>query len=49
MKLLEELINAIAVLQSEIKILRIKAMVKSKSLLNPEQLKHLINQLKETH
>ena len=42
-KPLEELINAIAILQSEIQILRIKAMVKSKSLLNPEQLKHLIN------
>ena len=48
-KPLEELINAIAILQSEIKILKIKAMVKSKSLLNPEQLKHLINQSKETH
>ena len=48
-KPLEELINAIAILQSEIKILRIKAMVKSKNLLNPEQLKILINQLKETH
>ena len=34
-KPLEELINAIAILQSEIQILRIKAMVKSKSLLNP--------------
>ena len=48
-KPIEELINAIAILQSEIKILKIKAMVKSKSLLNPEQLKHLINQSKETH
>ena len=48
-KPIEELINAIAMLQSEIKILKIKAMVKSKSLLNPEQLKHLINQSKETH
>ena len=36
-------------LESEIKILEIKAMVEFKSLLNPEQLKHLINQLKETH
>ena len=48
-KPLEELINAISILQSEIKILKIKAMIKSKSLLNPEQLKHLINQSKETH
>ena len=48
-KPIEELINAIAILQSKIKILKIKAMVKSKSLLNPEQLKHLINQSKETH
>ena len=48
-KPIEELINAIAILQSEIKILKIKAMVKSKNLLNPEQLKHLINQSKETH
>jgi len=49
MKPIEELIKAIAILQSEIKILEIKAMVEFKSLLNPEQLKHLINQLKETH
>ena len=48
-KPIEELINAIAILQSKIKILKIKAMVKSKNLLNPEQLKHLINQSKETH
>lgn len=48
-KPIEELIKAIAILQSEIKILEIKAMVEFKSLLNPEQLKHLINQLKETH
>ena len=49
MKPIEELIKAIAILQSEIKILEIKAMVEFKSLLNPEQLKHLINQSKETH
>jgi len=49
MKPIEELIKAIAILQSEIKILEIKVMVEFKSLLNPEQLKHLINQLKETH
>ena len=49
MKPIEELIKAIAILQSEMKILEIKAMVEFKSLLNPEQLKHLINQLKETH
>ena len=48
-KPIEELIKAIAILQSEIKILEIKAMVEFKSLLNPEQLKHLINQSKETH
>jgi hypothetical protein len=30
-----------AILQSKIKILEIKAVVESKSLLNPEQLKHL--------
>ena len=39
----------IQILESEIKILEIKAMVEFKSLLNPEQLKHLINQSKETH
>jgi len=48
-KPIEELIKTIAIRQSEIKILRIQAMVEAKSLLNPEQLKHLINQSKENH
>ena len=48
-KPIEELIKAIAIRQSEIKILQIQAMVEAKSLLNPEQLKHLINQSKENH
>jgi Spy/CpxP family protein refolding chaperone len=33
-------------LQSEIRILEIKAMFKAKSLLTPKQMEHLINQLK---
>ena len=48
-KPIEELIKTIAIRQSEIKILQIQAMVEAKSLLNPEQLKHLINQSKENH
>ena len=48
-KSIEELIKTISTRQSEIKILPIQAMVEVKSLLNPEQLKYLINQSKENH